>query len=56
MATPLAVVALAPSPIAIALLAAAVMDAFGPMAIELVALAPVLSSFGISVDLIEIYL
>ena len=49
-------VVLAPSPIATELVAVLSVDAFGPIAMELVAAAPVLSAFGVSVDLIDTYL
>ena len=49
-------VALAPSPIATELVAAVSVDALGPIAIELLAFAPVLSLFGTSVELIDTYL
>ena len=43
-------VVLAPSPIATELVAAVSVDALGPIAIALLAFAPVLSLFGVSVD------
>ena len=49
-------VVLAPSPIATELVAAVSVDALGPIAIALLAFAPVLSLFGVSVDLIDTYL
>ena len=49
-------VVLAPSPIATELVAAVSVDALGPIAIALLAFAPVLSLFGISVELIDTYL
>ena len=48
-------VVLAPSPIATELVAAVSVDALGPIAIALLAFAPVLSLFGVSVDLIDTY-
>ena len=49
-------VVLAPSPIATELVAVLSVDALGPIAIALLAFAPVLSLFGISVELIDTYL
>ena len=49
-------VVLAPSPIATELVAALSVDAFGPIAMELFAVAPVLSLLGVSSDLIDTYL
>ena len=49
-------VVLAPSPIATELVAAVSVDAFGPIAIELLAFAPVLSLLGVSSELIDTYL
>ena len=49
-------VALAPSPIATELVAAVSVDALGPIAMELFAVAPVLSLLGVSSDLIDTYL
>ena len=49
-------VVLAPSPIARELVAALSVDALGPIAIELLAFAPVLSLLGLSLELIDTYL
>ena len=49
-------VVLAPSPIATELVAVLSVDALGPIAIELLAFAPVLSLLAASEDFIDIYL
>ena len=56
IATPVAVNARLPSPITTDFSALAIVDALGPIAIELFALAPVLSILPASLDLTDTYL
>ena len=55
-ATPFATVTVAPVPKAVPLVAAVVVEASGPIAMESVASAPLLDLFPAKSDLIEIYL